>query len=285
MSSSIKTLSPAEFPALLREIPDAPEILYQKGILPDENHKFLCVVGSRRYSSYGKEACEKLLKGLSGYPIVIVSGLALGIDAIAHNAALDAGLKTIAVPGSGLDDSVLYPRTHRGLAKRIIERGGALLSEFEPKYRATPYGFPRRNRIMAGLSHAVLIVEAGPRSGTLITARLATDYNRDVLTIPHSIFSKNSEGAHMLIRLGATPVAESRHILEALGISEDVKKKISLENLTSEESRVMGLIAEPCPRDELIQKLDIPVHKANVLLSIMELKGLITERLGEIHHA
>lgn len=283
MPLPIKTLSPAEFPALLREIPDAPEILYQKGTLPDESHKFLCVVGSRRYSSYGKEACEKLIKGLSGYPIVIVSGLALGIDAIAHNAALDAGLKTIAVPGSGLDDSVLYPRTHKGLAQRIILKGGALLSEFEPKYRATPYGFPRRNRIMAGLSHAVFVVEAAQKSGTLITARLATDYNRDVLTIPHSIFSKNGEGAHMLIRLGATPVTESRHILEALGISEDVKKEVSLENLTSEEKHVMGLLAEPCSRDELIQKINTPIHKANVLLSIMELKGLITEQLGEVH--
>ena len=283
MSPDIKTLHPASFPKLLLEIPDAPAILYQKGNLPDDKHKFLCVVGSRRYSAYGKEVCEKLIGGLSGYSIVIVSGLALGIDAIAHQAALNARLKTVAVLGSGLDDQALYPRTHKGLAKHIVEAGGVLLSEFEPSYRATPYSFPKRNRIMAGLSHAILVIEAAAKSGTLITARLATDYNRDVLTVPHPIFSKNSEGPHMLIRLGATPIAKSEHILEALGISEDVKKETSLENLTQEERKIMELLAEPCPRDELVQKLGVPVHKTNALLSVMELKGLVTERLGEVH--
>src|SRR3989344_2642579 len=182
-------LTPNLFPRRLREIPDPTEKIYLKGTLPSEDHKWLCVVGSRKYSSYGKEVCEKLIEGLRGYPVVIVSGLALGMDAIAHRAALSAKLHCVAVPGSGLDPSVLYPATNRRLADEILKAGGVLLSEFEPNFRATAWSFPQRNRIMAGLSDAVLVIEAEKRSGTLITARLATAYHRDVFTIPGSIFS------------------------------------------------------------------------------------------------
>ena len=148
----------SEFPALLREIPDPPEQLFIRGTYPSEDYIFLCVVGSRKYTPYGKSACQSLLSGLRGYPIAIVSGLALGIDAIAHEAALTAGLPTVAVPGSGLQDSVLYPRTNFGLAQRILKAGGALLSEFPPEHEARPENFPQRNRIMAGLSHATLVI-------------------------------------------------------------------------------------------------------------------------------
>src|SRR5574344_927429 len=200
----IEILENENIPEMLREIPDCPDKLYIKGKLPSQDSKLLCVVGSRKYTSYGKDVCEKLISGLRGYDITIVSGLALGIDSIAHKTALDSGLKTIAVPGSGLDESVLYPSTHKQLAEKILENGGALISEFEPNFRATPYSFPQRNRIMAGISHAVLVIEAETKSGTLITSKFATEYNRDVLTVPGSIFSKNSEGPNMLIRLGAT---------------------------------------------------------------------------------
>ena len=195
--------------------------------MPKGDAKFLCVVGSRKYTDYGKEACQKLIAGLRGHNIVIVSGLALGIDGIAHRAALDAGLTTIAIPGSGLNPSVLYPSSNRQLAEKIIESGGALISEFEPMFKATTYSFPQRNRIMAGISHATLIIEAEIKSGTLITSRLATEYNRDVATVPGSIFSKTSEGPNMLLRLGATPVSSSAHILETLGfkIEEDKTTK------------------------------------------------------------
>ncbi|MES3005459.1 MAG: DNA-processing protein DprA, partial [Patescibacteria group bacterium] len=133
--------------------------------------KFLCVVGSRQYTSYGKELCISLIKSLAGRPVIIISGLALGIDGIAHQTALDVGLPTIAVPGSGLHPNVLYPRSHLHLAEKIIEKGGLLASEYEPQIRASPWSFPMRNRIMAGLSHAVLIIEAEENSGTLVTAR------------------------------------------------------------------------------------------------------------------
>lgn len=246
-------------------------------------HRYLCVVGSRKYSPYGKEVCEKLIAGLRGYNISIISGLALGIDGIAHRAALGADLHTIAVLGSGLGWSVLYPAAHRNLAKQIIGSGGALLSEFEEDFRATTYSFPQRNRIMAGISHAVLVVEAEERSGTLITSRLATDYNRDVLTIPASIFSKNSAGPHMLLRLGATPITKSKDILEALHIDPANNcATLSVAQLSLDEQKVIALIQSPLSRDELIEQLGLPIQEIQVLLSAMEIKGLITERLGEI---
>ncbi len=186
----MNVLTPEYFPEKLKQIPDAPKKLYVEGVLPSEDTKILAVVGARKHTPYGKEACEKLIAGLAGYDICIVSGLALGIDAVAHKAALDAGLKTIAVPGSGLDRSVLYPITNKRLAEEILHAGGALLSEFEPKTIAAPWTFPQRNRIMAGLADAVLVVEAELQSGTLITSKYATEYNRDVLAVPGSIFSK-----------------------------------------------------------------------------------------------
>ncbi len=281
----IKTLVGESIPEMLREIADVPERLYIQGKLPSPDTKILCVVGSRKYTQYGKDACEKLISGLRGYDITIVSGLALGIDSIAHRAALDAGLKTIAIPGSGLHESVLYPSTNRQLAEKILENGGALISEFEPKFRATPYSFPQRNRIMAGMSHAVLVIEAEIKSGTLITSKFATEYNRDVLTIPGSIFSKNSEGPNMLIRLGATPVRNSEDILEALGFKIDEEPQnleLKYADCSPEELLVIKILGEPMEKDELIRELKMPVSKASTIISIMEIKGLIKESMGEI---
>ncbi|MBU6390589.1 DNA-processing protein DprA [Patescibacteria group bacterium] len=287
-SVEIRKLSPNKFPERLREIADPPKQLYVRGALPPSEYKYLCVVGARRFSEYGREAVQKLLAGLRGYPVVIVSGLALGIDSIAHRAALDNGLTTIAVPGSGLSPNVLYPGSHAALAEKIIASGGALVSEFEPDFRATSWSFPQRNRIMAGLSDAVLVVESEIKSGTLITARLAGEYNRDVLTVPGSIFAKNSTGPHMLLRLGATPVTNNTELLDALGFKEAEQKKTALPDYSDcspEEKRVLNLLTEAVSRDELIRSLKLPVNEANVILGAMELKGLIKETLGEIHVA
>jgi DNA processing protein len=276
-------LTKEQFPQLLQEINDPPKKLHVKGKLPEDDMKFLCVVGSRKYSPYGKEACKTLIEGLRGYDVVIVSGLALGIDGIAHEAALDAGLTTIAVPGSGLGDDVLYPSTHKNLAKRILDAGGALISEFEENFRATSYSFPQRNRIMAGMSHATLIIEAEEKSGTLITSKFATEYNRDVLTVPASIFSDNSYGPHMLLRLGATPVTSSEDILEAFGLKADVgQQKLKLEDLSSDEKKVVEILKNPVSRGELVARLGLPIQKANVTLSAMEIKGIIKESMGEM---
>ncbi len=269
-------------PAQLMEIPQPPEKLYCRGVTPVKDELMLTVVGTRAYTSYGKEACETLIAGLRGYPITIVSGLALGIDAIAHNAALRAGLRTIAVPGSGLMDEVLYPRTNVGLAKRIIEAGGALLSEYDPDFAATKWSFVRRNRIMAGLSKAVLVIEARERSGTLVTSRLATDYNRDVYAVPGSIFSEVSKGPNMLITLGATPIRTSEDILLALGFNIDRDKSeaeadIDMSGFSEEERAVYTLLAQPMERETLTVSLGLSASTANILLMKMEIAGLIKD--------
>lgn len=274
----------SDLDTLLSEIPDAPKRIYLQGTLPPQSeYRYLAVVGSRTYSPYGRAACEALIKGLRGYKVCIVSGLALGIDGFAHRAALAAGLPTLAVPGSGLDPRVLYPAAHRALARDILDAGGALLSEFEPLWKPRPESFPQRNRIMAGLSHAVLVVEATERSGTLITSRLATEYNRDVLAVPGPIHSDTSKGPHMLIQKGAAVITKSADILEALGIGEDQQKAHALSNSSPAEERVLMLVAQnQLTHDELIRTLDMPVSDANILLASMELKGLIREELGRV---
>lgn len=281
MAYSIRELTHTEFPALLKEIPDPPETLFCAGTLPQEGIKLLAVVGARQYTQYGKDACEKIISGLTGYPIVIVSGLALGIDSIAHKKALECGLKTIAVPGSGLAKEALYPRTHQNLAEKIVSSDGALISEFENTFRATPWSFPRRNRIMAGMCHATLVIEAEQKSGTLITSRLATEYNRDVFTVPGSIFSRTSEGPHMLIRLGAIPVTKSSDILEIFGLQEEKAPPI-YKDLTEEERLIVELLAKPMTHDELVRESKLEAWRINSILSAMEIKGLITESMGEI---
>ena len=282
MSTSFP-LTPLPIPSLLKEIPDAPASLTVRGTFPDESLKFLSVVGSRTYSPYGRQVCEKLIAGLRGYPVVIVSGLALGIDGIAHQAALDAGLVTVAVPGSGLNDNVLYPASHRPLAQKILESGGALVSEFAPDWRPRPESFPKRNRIMAGMSHAVLVIEAEERSGTLITSRLATEYNRDVLAVPGPVHSATSKGPHMLIKKGAALISESTDILEALGINEKQEGQPALPfDLSEDERALVALLAEPLPRDVLIAKSGKTATEANILLSSLELKGVVEERVGKV---
>ncbi len=216
MQEPIRQLSASAYPKNLTHIPDPPKALWMRGSFAPEGHKHLAVVGSRDLSEYGRSACEFLVNGLTGYPISIVSGLALGADACAHASALKAGLHTIAIPGSGLDDSVIGPRTNLGLAQDILAAGGALISEHPPMHVPKPKDFPSRNRIMVGMADAVLVIEAGERSGTLITARLAAEYDRTLLCVPHRIGDPNSAGSHQFIRLGAELVTEPSQILEAL---------------------------------------------------------------------
>ncbi|HEY1037314.1 MAG TPA: DNA-processing protein DprA [Candidatus Paceibacterota bacterium] len=208
---------------LLDQIPDKPNKVHLAGdptLLNDKSLKFLCVIGSRKHTLYGREACETLIRSLASSKVAIVSGLALGIDGLAHEVALDVGLPCIAVPGSAIDQASLYPRSHTDLAERIVKNGGLILSELEPGTKASPWSFPMRNRIMAGLSHAVLIIEGEEDSGTLITARLALEYNRDVLAIPGPIFSPASRGPLNLIKGGAVPICSPSDLKAALGIVE-----------------------------------------------------------------
>ena len=282
---SIVKLKPEEFPEQLLEIPQPPKTLYIRGKLPPKDHIYLAVVGSRKYTSYGRDICEKLIKGLKGYPIVIVSGLALGIDSIAHRTALSAGLITMSFPGSGLDNKALYPRNNTALADEIVESGGCLISEFPPSMKAELYTFPQRNRLMAGMSKATLVIEAAEKSGTLITARMALDYNRDVLVVPGSVFSTTSTGTNKLIRQGAVPITNSNDLLEALGF--EVEKQYQTEeekyaDCSKEELKIIEMLLEPMERDELVRESGMNIASANALLSIMEIKELIKEELGEI---
>ena len=214
----IEKIGPEEYPESLKEIPDVPKSLSIVGAALEKDALYLGVVGSRSYTTYGKDVCDKLIAGLAGSGIVIVSGLALGTDTNAHRAAMRAGLKTIAFPGSGLSEKVLYPATNLSLAKEILAHGGTLVSELPATTRAAEWTFPRRNRLMAGLCKATLVIEAADKSGTLITARLALDYNREVLVVPGPITSLTSSGSNRLIRQGATVVTCSEDILEVFGL-------------------------------------------------------------------
>jgi DNA processing protein len=283
MEYSVHTISKEDLPKQLLEIPQPPKALSYVGVLPPKEHIYLTIVGSRKFTRYGKDACEALIAGLKGYPITIVSGLALGIDTIVHEVALKHEINTIAFPGSGLHPTVLYPRSNYALAQKIVDNGGCLISEFPEMTRAALWTFPSRNRLMAGISKAVLIIEAEEKSGTLITARMALDYNRDVLVVPGSIFSPSSKGTHMLLKHGATPIASSDDILEALGFEKRSELEVpEYADITPEEQQMLELLFEPQPRDELVRMSGKSAQEINTLLTVMELKGMIKEEYGEI---
>lgn len=286
MSNNIHIYGRDLWPQQLKEIPDPPDTLYIKGEMatPPQNReqKFVCVVGSRKASPYGKDMCEQIISGLAGYPITIVSGLALGIDACAHSSALRAGLHTIAFPGSGLGEHVLYPRSNHRLAEEIISAGGALISEYAPDTVSGPWAFPRRNRLMAALCELVIIIECRKESGSLITARLALDYNRMVGTVPGSVFSTHSEGPHYLLRQGASIIESSADVLELLGFAGPDAPPQLFDNLPTDEQKVAEALSYPMPRDTLIEILGWPAHQIQIVLARMEIKGLIEEKLGEI---
>lgn len=284
MQNAIVEIPKNSFPKLLNEIPDPPERLFMRGIFPDENKKFLCVVGARHCSTYGIQVCSSIIRSLAGYNIVIVSGLAIGIDSLAHRTALEVGLPTVAVPGSGLNWDVIHPKANVGLAEEIVVQGGALLTEFLPDHKARAYDFPLRNRIMAGISHAILVIEASLSSGTLITAKLALDYNRDVLAVPGSIFSKQSEGSHMLLSKGACLVRSYKDVLQILGFEtdNDLLREKSYSNCSQTEKHVLSLLDSPCNKDELIARCGSDIRDIAVAISLLEMKGYIGIMNGEI---
>lgn len=269
-----------ELPSLMH-IPEPPKELFIRGSLEQTlGTTFLTVVGSRKYSSYGKWVCEHLIAGLAGYPITIVSGLALGIDTIAHRSAIEAGLPTIAFPGSGLNWNALYPRQHESIARKIIVHGGAIISEFSHDMRAARWMFPRRNRLEAGVSKMTLIIEAEKKSGTLITARLATDYNKIVGAVPGAINTKTAEGPNFLLQLGATPITSALDIITELGF-EPQEKRV-LPPLTKEETEIFEILSEPKQYEEILICTNLSPTTLSITLSSLEIKGYIRETLGLI---
>lgn len=264
------------YPQALKEIVDAPPILFVRGnidllnILP----KKLAMVGSRKYSSYGRAVVESLIPDLAQSGLVIVSGLALGIDALAHQATIESSGPTIAVLGSSLD--LIYPRENYYLSEKILDKGGLLMSEFPPGTPPLKQHFPRRNRIIAGISDGVLVIEAALKSGSLITAGLALDYNREVMAVPGEIFKETSKGVNKLIKEGAQLVSSPEDILSTLKVGMMGKEKISSRILSAQEEMLLELLAgETMHIDQIAEKSSLPATESAQLVSQLELVGVV----------
>ncbi|MEK7599401.1 MAG: DNA-processing protein DprA [Patescibacteria group bacterium] len=272
--------SDAEYPRLFKEIPLPPEIIYLKGSLEalNENLIKVAIVGTRRATGYGRETAKSISRDLSLAGVSVVSGLALGIDSEAHRGALEGPSPTIAVLGSGVNK--IYPATNQTLAQKIIESGGAVISEFPPDYPPDRWTFPQRNRIIAGLSRATIVIEAPEKSGALITARLALDFNRDVGAVPGEISSINSKGTNFLLKSGGAVIRSAEDIFELLGMPA---KTPALDNLDENEEHLLGLLAEPASRDWLAQKSGLEIKELNQKLTMLELYGKIKNIGGTFH--
>jgi DNA processing protein len=263
------------YPPRLREIYDYPPIIYVKGSLLSEDEWCLAVVGTRRATAYGRQVTEEIVSDLARSRITIASGLARGIDSIAHHAALDIGGRSIAVFACGLD--TVYPGENTTLAKRI-EQHGALISEYPLGTKPRPEYFPRRNRILSGMSLGVLVVEAGATSGALITANLALEQNREVLAVPGSILSPSSRGTNKLIQEGAKLVCDYRDILEELNLgaaAQQIEMKEILPASDTESLLLKQISTEPIHVDEVCRNSGLPVSTVSSTLAMMELKGLV----------
>ncbi len=264
-----------EYPPLLREISEPPPVLYVRGAFTAADAWAIAVVGTRRASVYGKEVTRRLTSALARSGITIVSGLARGIDGVAHRAALDAGGRTIAVLGCGIDH--IYPPEHRSLAREIAARG-VLVSDYPLGTPPEGRNFPPRNRIISGLSLGVLVTEAGRRSGALITADFAADQGRDVFAVPGSILAHGSVGTNSLIRDGAKPVLKPEDILEELNLTMVPEYTAARETLPADETEaaiLRHLSAEPLHVDELRQQVGLPIAQVTSTLALLELKGLV----------
>lgn len=264
------------YPANLRSIIDAPAVLYYKGSLLAENDLALAVVGARFATSYGRQVTEKFVFDLVNQGLTIVSGLARGIDSFAHRAAIEAGGRTIAVLGNGVD--LIYPPENKKLADEIVEHG-ALVSEFPLGFPSMPSNFPARNRIISGLSLGVLVTEAAIDSGSLITAGQAAEQGREVFAVPGPINSKMSAGANNLIKEGVHPATEAADVTSILNIDQkkrQVKSKTEIKSSDKVESKILSLLDEQTKHiDLIVRESGMKVEKVSAVLSMMEIKGLI----------
>lgn len=280
----------------LLELHQIPKVIHIQGTLPEvtldeygrATPRILTIVGSRKNTAYGRQALEMLLTSLEGQDVVIVSGLALGIDGLAHKNALKNKLVTISIPGSGLHEKVLYPSSHRNLAKEIITANGALLSELPHETPASPWTFPMRNRIMAALSDAVLFIEAEEKSGTLITARQALELGRDIGAVPGDMFSPTSYGTNMLIKEGAFPITSPDDLFDLLHLSrkhdEDRAKSEGTtgKNYSPHEKIIIETLREPLDKDMLFAMTQLSFEDFISAFSTLELNGQVEETFGEV---
>lgn len=284
----------ADYPELLRSIPDAPPLLYTRGRLCLNQQPLIAVVGTRRPTNYGRLATERLVTDLAQIGFGIVSGLAFGIDVAAHRATLESHHYTVGVLGDGLDDRSIAPQSHLAFAHTLLDSGGTLLSEYPPDTAASIRTFPARNRIIAGISLGTLVIEAAERSGSLITARFALEFGREVFAVPGSIFSRLSDGPNALLRSGAKVVTSVSDILEeipsfaqptTITVTSAANKNTSLENQLSEHEQIImrHLSSEPLHIDKISGLTTLEATHLSTALTLLELKGLV-KNIGMMHY-
>lgn len=262
------------YPKSLLEIQTPPTILYVKGDISGLENS-LSIVGTRKYTPYGARIAEKISRELSESGIPIISGLALGIDSIAHRGCLDGKSKTVAVLGGGISPEALYPKSNQSLANIIISSGGALVSEFPPKSKPRRENFILRNRIVSGISRGILIIEAPIKSGTMTTVKYALEQNRDVFAIPGNIDVKNSEGTNQLIKQGAYLVTQAEDILNVFGL-QIIRKKLDLSQFESEQREVLQhLVDSPLKIEQLAKLTQQEIMELMATLSILEISGIV----------
>lgn len=274
------TMYDKSYPKLLLETPDHPAVLYVRGELDALKKPGIAVVGSRKFSYYGKKITDQLSKSCVQAGLSIISGLALGIDAVAHRTALDAGGITVGVLGCGLDR--IYPATNLALGREILDKNGAVVSEFPPGTPPLVHHFPQRNRIIAGLSLGTLVIEAAEESGALITAYQALDYNREVFAVPGNIDAEMSKGTNLLIQKGAKLVTKAEDIFEDLNVEVKKEEEKSREILpeTEEEKSIFNiLLSGERLVDDITRETGLNIIAINGALSFMEMKGMV-ENLG-----
>ncbi len=273
----ILTWNEPEYPAKLKEVDQPPPVLYLRGEITLEDSWAVAIVGTRAVTPYGRQVTEELSAALIANGVTIVSGLARGVDAIAHSAAVKAGGRTIAVLGSGVDK--IYPPEHRGLAEKIATQG-AVISDYAPGTPPDAANFPPRNRIISGLSRAVVVVEAGETSGALITASFAAEQGREVFAVPGGIYAPQSKGTNRLIFNGAKPLLAARDVLETLDLTRNVERREVRKVLPSdptEAALLQALGPEPRHVDDLRAATGLPIDKVSSTLTLMELKGMVRQ--------
>ncbi len=273
----ILTWQDEAYPQRLREISQPPPVLYLRGQLLPEDAWAVAIVGTRQATPYGRQVSEQIASFLASNGMTIVSGLARGIDTLAHQAALRAGGRTLAVLGSGVDR--IYPPEHRALAEQICEHG-ALLSDYAPGTPPESANFPPRNRIISGLSMAVVVVEAGETSGALITAEFAAEQGREVFAVPGSILAAQSKGTNKLIQQGALPLLNASDVMQALDLTRLGQQKAARKILPSDavEAKLLETLSdEPLHVDEIRSQTGLPVEKVSATLIMMELKGMVRQ--------
>ncbi len=276
----VLTWEDADYPARLKEIDQPPPVLYVRGNLVQEDNWAVAVVGTRRVTAYGRQVAEEVSAYLAQHGVTVISGLARGVDAIAHQAALRAGGRTLAVLGSGVDR--IYPPEHRALANQIMHQG-ALLSDYPPGTPPEAANFPPRNRIISGLALAVLVVEAGETSGALITAQFAADQGREVFAVPGNILAPQSKGTNRLIQQGARPLLTAQDLLDILDLTRLHEQRVARVTLPADEveRQILNVLGyEPLHVDEIHRQTGLPVERVSATLVMMELKGLVRHAGG-----